>query len=140
MSDTKQAPATVHPAIMDAIYKQDSLGRISIESLAVGDVIEVKTLNSTYSLRLTEMSDKHHVLAVESSNKKYPGDYKKGVLVGTTIGPGSSIISPRMFAVGGQMEICLIGEDHKTKVMATSTVSTVSINGVKVLPVSSVES
>lgn len=124
----------VDPRIMNAIDKQIASGRIESKDLLVGDKVTVHTKHSIYYIYITEKGIK-----VNSTNDRYCGPYE-GTLIGTTIAPGSSILCPQAFAVGGSLELWVEKIDTKPGKIITSEVKAVSINGVQVLPISEVMS
>jgi len=119
---------------VDAIRKQKEAGRIHIKSLEVDDVIVAETANSRYVMKIAELSETHHMLEVSSNNKKYPGPYKQAMLSGTTAAPGSSAICSEHLAVGGSLELVLVLGNDKIKILTTSEVKRIAINGVQILP------
>lgn len=119
--------------LIKAIQSQKETGRIHIKSLEVDDVIVAETENSKYVLRITELSDAHHILEVSSNNKKYSGPYQ-AILRGTTVAPGTSTICPEHLAVGGNLEILLVLGKDRIKALTTSEVKRIAINGVQILP------
>jgi hypothetical protein len=125
----------IHPLVKSKMDNQNALGRIRIYDLSLNDVVDVRTKHSTYTFKITEISDKSHAVEVSSTNKKYAGPYADSRLIGTTITPGASIISPAHFAIGGAMEVALQVSSNKYKTLTTSEVLSVSVNGMQVLPV-----
>jgi hypothetical protein len=120
---------------IEAIRRQKEAGKIHINSLEVDDVIVAETLHSRYVIKIAELSDTYHRLEVSSNNKKYPGPYTETRLSGTTLAPGTSTICPEHLAIGGSLELVIVLDAERVKVLTTSEVKRIAVNGVQILPV-----
>jgi hypothetical protein len=125
----------VSPDLLKLIDQHGQGGRINAEDLSVGDCVEVVTKNSSYSLELIEFEKDRPVFRLSSNNKKYASS-NRTFIIGTTIFPGSSIISPGYFGIIGSLEMFFV-EDKA--VVRTSGVQSVFVNGYQILPKGEVE-
>jgi hypothetical protein len=115
------------PSILEAIMKQGISGKIHINSFSDKDIITVATMHSEYYIEIGE------IVRLTSNNPRYQGPYNS-YLIGTTIAPGSSIISSGCFAIGGCMELVIEKPGENSKKLITSEVVSVSVNGIQFLP------
>jgi hypothetical protein len=101
------------------------MDKLNLEDLAVGDVVVVNTKRSSYTLKVLRGE-----VEITSTNTNYPGPYK-GMLVGTTVSPTSKMLYIKAFSLGGRMELYL---DESKSVITTSTVQSIQLNSVTILP------
>lgn len=109
---------------------------IPMSSLKEGDVIDVKTRNSIYTLTVEKQSSPENsgkvVCSMHSTNDAYNG-WDSAYVLGTAISGG--MLKFCALLVGGRLELFLEKEkEEKRKTLSTSLIEAISINGVQILP------